>query len=469
MAELFQHFLIAVLLALLAITNREKIRKYFHTREDDAYIGIDLAIGNATPNFTKVAVGSGSMSKQLPSKDHEVIDNFQQLAECFAHHFSKCAAAERFIVSKDIYDQIVRVSSSFENSTYSVGGNAALMGLKMLYTSPNSSVLLGGPVGPRLADLLDPRIHVPRSVREADDQYHIILEYRDGDTWGNTVSKCSNRFILTSDEPNSKMKSIENFFHSLIDYKPDLVVISGLHLLESQSHSFRIERLRDLADRLKNIQADTPIHLELASMVNKDLMRLIVDMIFPLVDSIGLNEQELAFLTVALAGPHKTDGDLRQWPPEIAVMADILFWTIVKFGRHSEDYPSSRLSRIHFHSLTYHIIAVRPTNWRQNVAAAAAGSSAATRQACDHEHGINLEEVELRTPKYFARSVNSMPLRRNLVKHDQANPVTSWSRDDVEFHFSAVLVCKNPKRTVGLGDCISATGLQYSKFNCAET
>ena len=73
-------------------------------------------------------------------------------------------------------------------------------------------ILLGGPVGPRLADLLDDRIHVPASVRQPEDQYHLILEYRDGDKWGDDVSKCSNRFILTRDSPNSRMTSMEPFF-----------------------------------------------------------------------------------------------------------------------------------------------------------------------------------------------------------------------------------------------------------------
>ena len=73
-------------------------------------------------------------------------------------------------------------------------------------------MLLGGPVGPRLKDLLDSRISVPKTVLENEDQYHIILEYRDGDEWGSTVSKCSNRFILTRDIPNGKMTSIEFFF-----------------------------------------------------------------------------------------------------------------------------------------------------------------------------------------------------------------------------------------------------------------
>ena len=149
-------------------------------------------------------------------------------------------------------------------------------------------------------------------------------------------------------------------------------------------------------------------------------------------------------------------------------MSDILYWTLSTFGKDSKSYPTSRLSRIHFHCLTYHIIAAFPQFWSQSEVAAAAGSSAVTKQACNHDN-IHVEEVELRTPKYFARSVDDWTLRRNLVKHDQANPITSWKRGSIDFHFSAVLVCKKPKRTVGLGDCISGTGLQFSRFNHSNT
>ncbi|XP_065070330.1 ADP-dependent glucokinase-like isoform X2 [Rhopilema esculentum] len=400
----------------------------------------------------------------LNSQDHNAIETAGQLEECFLYHFKKCAAAERFIASEELFDQLIKASVSLENAKYSVGGNSALMGLKMLYSSPNSTILLGGPVGPRLSALLDERIQVPNSVLQKVDQYHIILEYRDGDEWGGVVSKCSNRFILTRDMPNARMMSMEAFFSSLISFQPDLIVISGLHLLESEDEEFRYTRIKDLAKHLQLMNAKIPIHLELASMVKVDFLQLIAYEIFPLVDSLGLNEQELAFITVALNGPHRKDGDLRQWPPEIGVMSDILYWTLETFGKDSKQQAQSRLTRIHFHCLTYHIIAVMPRFWSKSEVAAAAGSSAVTRQACNHD-SILINEVELRTPEYFARSVNEWTLRRNLVKHDQANPITSWSRNKIDFHFSAVLVCKKPKRTVGLGDCISGTGLQYSKFN----
>ena len=106
-------------------------------------------------------------------------------------------------------------------------------------------------------------------------------------------------------------------------FKPELVVLSGLHLLESENGEFRELRLNDLARFVKLIDRSVPIHLELASMADKDFLQSLVTTLFPLVDSVGLNEQELSFLTVALDGPHRTDGDLRQWPPEIGMLNEL--------------------------------------------------------------------------------------------------------------------------------------------------
>lgn len=146
------------------------------------------------------------------------------------------------------------------------------------------------------------------------------------------------------------------------------------------------------------------------------------------------------------------------------LMSDILDWALNTFGKNVRyGSTSSRLTRIHFHSLTYHIIATDAQYWKNSLSASAAGSRAASRQACDKEY-ISTSEVELRTPEVFSRSVKFWELRRILVKRDQANPVTEWKRNHLHFYFSAVLVCKKPKRTVGLGDCISATGLQHSIF-----
>lgn len=449
------------------------------SREQKAMAGLDTTIGNNGTNYERVAVGVNAnvdlilsaiklfnnldITPGTTSKDHDVISSLKDLEECFSLYFKKCAAAERFVADKKVFDIIVKAAVMVENAQYDVGGNAAIMGLKLLYSNKDSTIMLGGPIGPKLQSFLDKRIVIPEVMKQDSDEYHLILEYGVGESWGGHVSSCANRFIISHDVSNGQMTSMEKFFESVKSFDGELIVISGLHLLEGQPDELRKQKIEDLKMHLFQIPPTVPIHLELASMTSVELMTDIAMNIFPHIDSIGLNEQELSFLSQVLEGPGDTS-ELEQWPPEIGLMADLLDWVLMTFGRNLRyGSASSRLTRIHFHCLTYHMIAVLPRTWANNNVAVAAGSRAASRQACDKED-LNAEDVELRTPEYFARSVQQWELRRNLVKHDEANPVTSWRRDNVEYFFSAVLVCRQPKRTVGLGDCISATGLQYSNF-----
>ena len=48
---------------------------------------------------------------------------------------------------------------------------------------------------------------------------------------------------------------------------------------------------------------------------------------------------------------------------------------------------------------------------------------------------------------------------------DSTNPVSEFNRSDNRFYFTPVLICKNPIKTVGLGDAISSIGLAYSWLN----
>ena len=106
-----------------------------------------------------------------------------------------------------------------------------------------------------------------------------------------------------------------------------MVVISGLHLLEGQIAELRKSKLEDLRHHLRAISEDIPIHLELASMTSSTLMKDIAFMIFPMVDSVGLNEQELAFLSSSLDGPGDLE-ELSQSPPEIGNFIWIIFFLL---------------------------------------------------------------------------------------------------------------------------------------------
>lgn len=172
--------------------------------------------------------------------------------------------------------------------------------------------------------------------------------------------------------------------------------------------------------------------------------------------SLGLNEQELLFLSQSASGPHAS---LSSWDgvPDVGMVSDILFWILKEHGRSKD--RSSDLTRIHFHTLVYHILATVDGHWANQLAAVAAGARVAGTQACATET-IDTNRVSLRAPQEFMTS-HLEPSSRIVLNPNK--PVVEWHREGITFHFTPVLVCKDPVRTVGLGDAISAEGLFYSE------
>ena len=82
-----------------------------------------------------------------------------------------------------------------------------------------------------------------------------------------------------------------------LEFGPDLVVVSGFHLLDGKNEVFGRQRVTDAASAFVRLPTTIPVHLELASMTSCALMKAIVEKIFPLV---GLNEQELVFISKCL-------------------------------------------------------------------------------------------------------------------------------------------------------------------------
>ncbi|XP_032962965.1 ADP-dependent glucokinase isoform X4 [Rhinolophus ferrumequinum] len=323
-------------------------------------------------------------------KDHSILHSKNDLEEAFGHFLGKGAAAERFFSDKDAFSDIAQIASEFPGAQHYVGGNAALIGQKFAANS-DLKVLLCGPVGPKLHELLDDNVFVPPESLQEVDEFHLILEYQ--------------------------------------------VVAS-----------------------ISDIPAGVPVHLELASMTNRELMSSVVHQVFPVVTSLGLNEQELLFLSQSASGPHSS---LSSWNgvPDVGVVSDILFWILKEHGK--SDSRASDLTRIHFHTLVYHILATVDGHWANQLAAVAAGARVAGTQACATET-IDSSRVSLKAPREFLTSRLGAGARVTLNPDE---PVVAWHREGVSFHFTPVLVCTDPVRTVGLGDAISAEGLFYSEVH----
>ncbi|XP_026105437.1 ADP-dependent glucokinase-like isoform X2 [Carassius auratus] len=389
-------------------------------------------------------------------RDHGVLHSKEDLKEAFIHYMGKGAAAERFFSDKEVFQRIARAAAEYPGAQLYVGGNAALIGQK-LASNPELVVLLCGPVGPKLHEMLDEQIIVPPESLQEMDEFHLILEYKSGEQWGSSRAPQASRFILSHDVSNGEMSTLETFVASLDEFQPDLVVLSGLHMMEGMGRELWEERLKEAVVAISDVRNEVPIHLELASMTDRDYMNLILQEVLPIVNSIGLNEQELLFLTQSGGGPH---ADLTSWDgiPDVGRVSDILLWVLEQQGR-ADPESEADLTRIHFHTLAYHILATVDGHWGNQEAAVAAGARVASSQACGLQ-AVDVTKVVLKAPLSFYSSFSEP---RKSLTVDPTRPVTVWRRGNVSFHLTPVLVCKQPLRTVGLGDAISAEGLLFSE------
>ncbi len=115
--------------------------------------------------------------------------------------------------------------------------------------------------------------------------------------------------------------------------------------------------------------------------------------------------------------------------------------------------------------------------WSNTVASVMAGSKIASKQACGFEfHDERSEEgldelIQLKLKYELDEDVSEgIKLRftgenSGFVQFNTANPVIEFWRGENRFYFTPVLICKQPVKTVGLGDAISSIGLVYNLFN----
>lgn len=291
-----------------------------------------------------------------------------------------------------------------------------------------------------------------------EDEIHLILEYAQGEQWGTVTAKCANRIIFSHDVSNSELTTLEEFEKQLSQFKPDLVILSGSHLLDRYERQFYEQRINRIAATLRTVSEHVPVHLELASTANAKFCNLLAHVLLPLVDSVGLNEQELQFIAHSANAYQPRDSISSFSAPEIGYLADLMYWMLTSYG--------GRLSRVHMHSLTYHMIAVASDKWENSISSVAAGARVAGLQACNVTQ-FSDKDFSLLIPKIISFSVEDEYLRRSPVVFSGTEPVMTWKRKQISFYFTPVLVCNQPIKTVGLGDAISSTALIHTQLQSA--
>lgn len=373
-------------------------------------------------------------------------------------------------------------------------------------------------------------VHYIAFLRIFADEVHLILEYSASDNWNGTASR-ANRFIVTNDKLNAAMGGLELIASVNDKVRPDVLVVSGVHMLSGLDAQKQEDTLEQLVSVLESLRAvprtkDAPkvhrplVHLELAAIGSQELLDRISRVVLPLVDSVGSNEQELSDLLQAIGAfdeqagiaakvaesfteefSNKAVRDLKASPAVVALGLRAVL----------DKFPG--LQRYHYHALPFHVIATAappkgssaPTFAGTAQSAVAAGSAAASLQACDVDSPARLvgDDLDIKAPMKFPVSdplstpvlqveegsiwegavdfldgwdfpvsvvTNKLQARiRSVYDSSRARitaeaPVAEWTwassaRGQVEFALAPVIACKEPVKTVGLGDAISAVGI----------
>ena len=84
-----------------------------------------------------------------------------------------------------------------------------------------------------LARFLTCCYHGAKFLRPFYQKVIFFQEYKRNEVWMDLQSPRANRFIVHSDRNNPTISSLEGFEAPLAEYKPDLLVVSGLQMMDN--------------------------------------------------------------------------------------------------------------------------------------------------------------------------------------------------------------------------------------------
>lgn len=424
---------------------------------------------------TRIAIGFGScqdlivQSSELfahiqPPDDPEhidVIESERDLQRVFAYYFRHGAAAERFVSNATLFAELVKAAKSADSAEFHIGGNAPLMARRFAYEG--CEVLLGAHMSPKLRAELPDGITVA-GPEVTDDEVHLLLEYPAGERWGHLHSPRANRFIIHNDHTNPKLASIESFVPELEKFKPKLLVVSALQMMDNFpfEKGQREKHVREVQTLMKRTDRAVPLHFEMASYTDTSLLHELVEHVLPYADSLGMNEQELPnLLSILKYGNVSYVSDSY---PRVATVLDAMrdVYELLKANAPKKgstnpaDEGRRPLTRLHIHTLAFQAILVaNDSPWKNSLAAAAKAALTAHRYTCG-SHDIDTTHARVIMDDSFTTSRGNGGRR---IPFNNKRPVACWQERDFEICVAPVLVCTKVLHTGGGGDNVSAAGI----------
>lgn len=360
------------------------------------------------------------------SKYHEELKTKQQMLETLAFSFSNGRGAE-FRVPKDLFSELLTIIPNIQ-SWRTLGGNGATMCKRASHEGCTS--YLASPITEDMKTYFIPQKTIFLNKPADTPDLHVILEYREGESWGKYVAHRSNRFYLNHDTQNvdpavfDSLQYIENV---------QVLALGGFQLVEgsSQEDDFLSNSFKKV---LEIHQKGVKIHFEMGDFHTYTYFSKLQSLVKE-ADSIGMNEQELGILLchlkkIKFAG-YPSKAPIKKYLSDLSDLIQEL---------RKNEYKASR---IHLHTIYSQVICANSV-WSYPMKAAARSAILAGQFACNNTDLQN----------------NSFEFYQG--KDWKAGETTKcWQDQDMTCCLALNPTCTQVVQVSGLGDNISATGLVY--------
>ena len=264
----------------------------------------------------------------------------------------------------------------------------------------------------------------------------------------------ANRFIAAWNPINNQLELDPIFTKGVLEHARGIshFLLSGYHIIsESYPDGTKFENYIKptvkFVDQLKAVNQQIKIHLELASIASSAIRKYLVEQVLPRVDSVGINEIELAMLLNDLG--------------EDGIAQDIMDNKIEGFFEGAvRVVEKTKISRFHGHNLGYYLVITdkayaSPEEVKNGLFFAATVAAARTKDGYltqqNWRNGLNVP-IKERDLKEMSRLDNYLQAKGYQKRGD-----LSWESAHHWIVAIPARVVEQPVLTVGLGDIISAS------------
>lgn len=366
------------------------------------------------------------------ARHHESISSRQEMLETLAYCFTTGRGAE-FRIPQSLFQEVLQVIYSVEHWK-TLGGNGASMSKRASHEGCHSYLV--SPVTLSMQDYFPNDSTTFLNDMQASPDFHVILEYREGETWGKYVASRSNRFYLNHDslnvdpsvlKPMSKVKDLEGL---------QVFALGGFQLVEgSEAEDEFLKVALEEVTKLK--QAQVKIHFEMGDFHSFGFFSKLQGLIKE-ADSIGMNEQELGILLC-----HLKKIKFAGYPSKATVKKYLSDLTDLVQSLAANSYKATR---IHLHTLAMQAICSNE-EWADPLKPAARSAILAGQFAC------NNTDIQSTTFEFYSgNDWNSEEITK------------CWKEGQMKCCLALNPTCTQVVQVSGLGDNISATGLVYHEL-----